>query len=127
LRVLAYIRSHVVEPDLTAERIAAHFGISRRYLFTIMRQLGVPMYEWIREERLLRAATMLDQATTFHVSVAAVGRMCGFTDHSSFSRAFRARFGCAPSEWQQQSAADRARLGQRQHTYPHTVPGVDSN
>ncbi|MET0932595.1 MAG: helix-turn-helix transcriptional regulator [Mycetocola sp.] len=114
VRVFAYLRLHVTEPDLTAERIAAHFGISRRYLFTIMRQLGVPMHEWIREERLIRAATMLGERTNARVSVAAIGRLCGFGDHSSFSRAFRQRFGCAPSEWATLSAVEQALMRQRQ-------------
>lgn len=118
LRVMTYIRAHVTESDLTAERISAHFGISRRYLFTIMRQLGVPMHEWIREERLIRAATMLGEPMNAHISVAAVGRLCGFGDHSSFSRAFRLRFGCAPSEWPHRSPGEQAALRRRQLLSP---------
>ncbi|MBG6237815.1 hypothetical protein IWX78_000770 [Mycetocola sp. CAN_C7] len=49
LRVMAFVRAHLTESNLTAERIAAHFGISRRYLFTIMHELGIPLHEWIRE------------------------------------------------------------------------------
>ncbi|WP_442929216.1 helix-turn-helix domain-containing protein [Mycetocola sp. CAN_C7] len=48
-----------------------------------------------------------------HVSVAAIGRMCGFGDHSSFSRAFRLRFGCAPSEWANLSAGEQASMRRR--------------
>ena len=121
LRVIAYIRAHVTDSGLTADRIAAHFGISRRYLFTIMNQLGISMHEWIREERLIRAATMLGEPRNALISVAATGRMCGFDDHSSFSRAFRLRFGCAPSEWSHRSPGEQAVLRRRQSLSPDHV------
>ena len=110
LRVLAYLKTHATEIDLTAESVAAHFGISRRYLFAVMRQRGVTMQEWVREERLSRAAILLSEPVNARVSVSTIGRLCGFTDHSSFSRAFRGRFGCAPSEWHLLSASERDRL-----------------
>jgi AraC-like DNA-binding protein len=107
LRIMAYLSVHATEPDLTAERVAAQFGISRRYLFSIMHELEVPMHEWIREQRLTRAAGMLTDPINARVSVATIGHLCGFADHSSFSRAFRIRFGCAPSEWSHQPSNQR--------------------
>lgn len=107
LRVMAYLKTHATDPDLTVDRVAAYFGVSRRYLFAVMRQRGISMKEWVREERLARAADLLGEQATTHLSVSAVGRFCGFTDHSSFSRAFRGRFGCPPSEWHLLSAPER--------------------
>lgn len=112
LRVLSYLKIHATDADLTADRVAAHFGISRRYLFAVMRQRGVSMHEWVREERLSRAADLLSEPTNGRISVSSVGRLCGFADHSSFSRAFRGRFGCAPSEWPELSALERDRARQ---------------
>ena len=112
LRVLAYLKIHALEADLTADRVAAHFGISRRYLFAVMRQRSVSMHEWVREERLSRAADLLSEPLNGRISVSSVGRLCGFTDHSSFSRAFRSRYGCAPSEWHRLSAFERDRAQQ---------------
>jgi AraC-like DNA-binding protein len=118
LRVLAYLKTHATDTDLTADRVAAHFGISRRYLFVVMRQRGVSMQEWVREERLRRAAHLLIEPSNARVSVSAVGRLCGFVDHSSFTRAFRGRFGYAPSEWHMVTASERARL-QRDRDWLH--------
>ncbi|WP_207453271.1 helix-turn-helix transcriptional regulator [Herbiconiux sp. SYSU D00978] len=109
-RIMAFLQVHATDPELSAESVAAHFGISRRYLFALMSGRGIAMHEWVREERLRRAAALLVDPANGRVSIAAVAQRSGFVDHSSFSRAFRRRFGCTPSEWPRLDDAERARL-----------------
>lgn len=99
VRIMMYLRAHLSDPDLTAESVAARFSISRRYLYVVLGRMGVSLGEWVRTERLGRAAAALADASQREVTVAAIGRGAGFADHSSFTRAFRERYGCTPTEW----------------------------
>lgn len=103
-RIMLYLRSHVHDPDLTADSVAERFSISRRYLYVILGRMGISLGEWVRSERLSRAAAALRDPSQREVSVAVIGRSVGFADHSSFSRAFRECFGCTPSEWREAGA-----------------------
>lgn len=98
-RILLHLRSRLHDPELTADSVAAHFHISRRSLYLILGRLDVPLGAWLRAERLKRAAALLGDPSQAHLSVAEIARRVGFGDHSSFSRAFRDRYGRSPSEW----------------------------
>ncbi|WP_203927868.1 helix-turn-helix transcriptional regulator [Virgisporangium ochraceum] len=106
-RIMMYLSAHVADPDLNADLLAAHFGISKRYLYTVLARMNVVLGDWVRTERLRRAARTLSNPANSLVSVAAIARMSGFPDHSSFSRAFKQRFGCTPSEWRRLAASER--------------------
>jgi AraC-like DNA-binding protein len=107
MRIMLYLRAHAGDPELNADKLAAHFGISKRYLYAVLARMNVPLAEWIRTERLNRAARELANPASAPVPVAAIARKCGFPEHSSFSRAFKQHFGCTPSEWRRLTEADR--------------------
>jgi AraC-like DNA-binding protein len=98
-RLMLYLRSHLSDADLTADTVAAKFSISRRYLYVILNKMGVSLGEWVRTERLIAAATALRDPGQTTIPVSNIARRVGFADHSTFSRAFRAEYGCSPSEW----------------------------
>ncbi|SHN34822.1 AraC family transcriptional regulator [Cryptosporangium aurantiacum] len=110
VRVMLYLRDNVTDRSLTADALAAHFGISKRYLYAVLAQMGVSLGDWIRAERLDRAAQTLENPANALTSVAAVAHRSGFADHSTFSRAFRQRYGCTPSEWRLLTTTERANL-----------------
>ncbi|RKR93062.1 AraC-like DNA-binding protein [Micromonospora pisi] len=107
MRIMLYLRSHAGDPELSADKLAAHFGISKRYLYAVLAGMNVALGEWIRTERLSRAARALANPANALVSVAAIARRSGYPDHSSFSRAFKQRYGCTPSEWRLLTDTDR--------------------
>lgn len=106
MRIMLHLRSQVSDPELSADKLAAHFGISKRYLYAVLAGMNVTLGEWIRTERLGRAARALTNPANALVSVAAIARMSGYPDHSSFSRAFRQRYGCTPSDWRLRTGPD---------------------
>lgn len=108
MRIMLYLRNHVADPDLSADLLANRFDISKRYLYTVLAGMDVTLGEWIRTERLNRAARSLANPANALVSIAAVAKMSGFPDHSSFSRAFKQRYGCTPTEWRLLDDAGRA-------------------
>lgn len=82
---------------LTVGQLAKTLGISSsrlRQLFA--RELGVSPKDYIRECRLTRAASLL---VASRLSVKEAMATAGFNDASDFSKAFKARFGVAPSKW----------------------------
>jgi AraC-like DNA-binding protein len=76
--------------------------------FYSLRQLGYfpvsaePAQKWLAEERLRIIGRQLLNSTK---SVQEIAAMFGYHSLSSFSRAFKAYFGCRPKQWQ--SAGNR--------------------
>lgn len=97
-RVLEYASANLHDPDLSGEQIAAAHYISVRYLYKVMAESGLSLAHWIRTQRLDAVRRTLTHASA-NVTIAAVARRYGFSDMSSFSRAFRAEFGITPREW----------------------------
>lgn len=118
-RIMMHLRTHVADPELSADKLAAHFGISKRYLYAVLARMDVTLSEWVRTERLSRAARALANPANALVSVAAVARMSGFSDHSTFSRAFKQQHGCTPSQWRALTDAER-----RDRPAPVTLPQI---
>ncbi|GIG88546.1 helix-turn-helix transcriptional regulator [Plantactinospora endophytica] len=106
-RIMLHLRAHARDPELNADKLAAHFGISKRYLYTVLARMNISLGEWIRTERLNRAARELANPANALVSVATIARTSGYPDHSSFSRVFKQQYGCTPSEWRLLTEADR--------------------
>jgi AraC-like DNA-binding protein len=97
LRILEYARTHLGDPALSAEQIAAAHHISVRYLYKVLADGGVSLADWIRTHRL--QACRRELSTSANTPIAIVARRHGFANMSSFSRAFRAEYGTTPSQW----------------------------
>ncbi|MBB5752864.1 response regulator transcription factor [Prosthecomicrobium pneumaticum] len=54
---------------------------------------GVPVFAWLREERLRLARELLVETET---PIAEIAAHLGYSNQANFSRAFRQRYGCAP-------------------------------
>ena len=57
--------------------------------------VGMPIYAWLREERLSQARGLLARTET---PIGDIGDHLGYTNAASFSKAVRERFGCSPRE-----------------------------
>ncbi len=63
-------------------------------------ETGVTPHRFLSDIRLQAAAERLGFSESEDVSIAEVGRLCGFHDPLYFSRAFRKKFGLSPSQYQ---------------------------
>lgn len=109
-RIADYIESHLADPELDVERIAAAHHISVRHLYTVWARAGhegTPA-QWIIGRRLERARDLLVDPGEGRLGVTAVARRCGFADSSHFSRRFRQAFGVSPREWRATGGSFRA-------------------
>ncbi len=92
--VIRFINDNLTE-EMSIERISKKFFISRYHLMRIFRDAtGETIHSYIRKKRLLKAAELLRQG----VPVVKASEECGFSEYSTFLRAFRAQFGKSPSK-----------------------------
>lgn len=94
-KVLQFIGENLAEP-MTLESIAEHFFISKYYLsHTFSREVGVSVYRYVLLRRLLVARQLLAAGEP-------AGQVCrnsGFSDYTSFYRAFKSEYGISPREF----------------------------
>jgi AraC-like DNA-binding protein len=99
-RIVAHLRAHLRDADLTAARIAAEHNISLRTLYNVWGERDGTLSEWIIQRRLDGARRDLADPTV-RATVAAIARRWGFRDPAHFARRFRAAFGLAPASWRE--------------------------
>lgn len=79
------------------DNIAEKLQIDRSTLFRVFkRRYGTSVKEYVDEIRFQKACSLLILPDT---RIKEVSYACGFNDQRYFSRAFKKRFGMAPSEW----------------------------
>ncbi|MFG2887402.1 AraC family transcriptional regulator [Streptomyces sp. NPDC048297] len=105
-RVLAYLRRHLGEADLTPERVAQAHAISQRQLYVVLSRAGIGLEQWLIEQRLEAARTLLASPKHQGLTIAAVAAQCGFSSSSHFTRRFQTAYGIKPSEWRRHARID---------------------
>ena len=91
-QVLHYIGRHINE-ELTLDGLAERFFVSKYHLsHTFTREVGVSLHRYITLRRLLMARQLLSAG----VPAGQVSSTCGFSDYTSFYRAFKAEYGISP-------------------------------
>ncbi|HKN33962.1 MAG TPA: helix-turn-helix transcriptional regulator [Terriglobales bacterium] len=84
----------------TIRDLALEFHLSPSYLQRLFKhQTGVCMGEWLNEQRLRRAAHLLENS---YLSVKEIAHNVGYGHASSFIRAFERRFTQAPARYRKQ-------------------------
>jgi len=106
LRVQQYVRDHLHERDLTANRIAAAHHVSVRHLYATLARAGISLHTSIQRQRLEECRRELRDPRRAHMAVATIGDRWGFVDPSHFGRLFKASYGMTPNEWRR-GAGDR--------------------
>ncbi|GAA3004470.1 helix-turn-helix transcriptional regulator [Actinokineospora diospyrosa] len=95
-----YIRSHLADPGLSADRIAEALFISRRRLYQLFDD-GEGVSGRIRAMRLERAKELLGDPVLGARGIGEISRQCGFANAAHFSRTFRKVVGEAPSDYRE--------------------------
>lgn len=97
LRANRFVQARLASPELDPDTVGAAMGLSRSALYRLFKE-GGGIARYIREQRLRRCFADLVSCRLDHAQVAGIGYRWGFTDAAHFSRAFKERFGCTPSE-----------------------------
>jgi AraC-like DNA-binding protein len=98
-RAMDLMRERLDAPGLAAGEVAAALGISARSLHRAFAAEGTTFMAQLRGLRMDRAAQLLAQPRLAGVSVAEIGRRCGYGDASHFVRHFQQAVGTTPARW----------------------------
>ncbi len=100
--VRRYIDRKLVEPDLSADSIAAAFGLSRASLYRLFEPAG-GIAKYIRKARLSRAFQEITVAELSNRRIGHIAYALGFKNVSAFSRLFHEVYGVTPGEARQRA------------------------
>ena len=95
--VLSYIELHLNE-KITLEETAKHFYVSVSTITQLFRQkMGTSFYRCVTQRRLIAAKVRIGDGEALED----VSRAVGFSDYSSFYRAFKKEYGITPRQYTQ--------------------------
>lgn len=93
---LRFIAGNAQDPALSADRIAAATGISRRQLARVLAQAGTTIPRAVLSQRLKAARGILADPMLSALSMGEVAEASGFGSPEQFSRSYRQSFGVPP-------------------------------
>ena len=94
-QVLIYIEDHLAE-KISLGEIAKHFWVSQSTISqTFRNKLGVSFYRCVTQRRLIAAKSLIIDG----LPLESVGQKVGFSDYSSFYRAFKQEYGISPRQF----------------------------
>ena len=93
-RMLEFINQNLAG-DLSVDRLAREFFLSSSYLMhAFKRHTGCTLHQYVLQKRLIQAAAAIREGEPVVASALAAG----FSDYTTFLKAFRKQYGCAPGE-----------------------------
>ena len=96
--LISYVNSHYMD-DLSLEYAAAYVGFSKFHFARLFKEFtDSSFYDYLCHRRILAAKSFLEDES---LSISEVGKLCGFTNQSTFTRSFSAHCNCTPSKYRQ--------------------------
>jgi AraC-like DNA-binding protein len=96
--IKADIAQHLADRDVSAGALARRQGVAPRYVRKLFESEGTSLSRFVLNQRLLRVHRMLADPRYGHHTISAIAYHVGFTDLSTFNRAFRRHFGATPKD-----------------------------
>jgi AraC-like DNA-binding protein len=96
--LIADIRAHLGDGDLSVAAVAARHCITPRYIHKLFENEGLTFSAFVLGQRLLRAHRMLSDPRLADRTISSVAYDVGFGDLSYFNRAFRRHYAGTPTE-----------------------------
>lgn len=93
-----FIAGRLGEADLCTDQVAQVVGVTPRHLNRAFAAEGTTVAQYIQGRRLDAARVDLTARSMRAHRIADIATRWGFASQAHFTRSFRARFGCAPSE-----------------------------
>jgi AraC-like DNA-binding protein len=104
VRADAFISDRLHDTELSVEQVARSVGISTGHLRQLYRAAtGLSIAQSILDRRLAHCSKELADPSRAQESVTRIAFRWGFSESSSFSRAFRRAFGLSPRQYRQRS------------------------
>lgn len=104
--VVFYLETHLHE-KITLSDIAARFFVSESTIGqTFRKKMHVSFYHYVTQRRLIAAKSMILEEPNLDI----LSEKVGFTDYSTFYRAFKKEFGISPREYRNLIAESQSNL-----------------
>lgn len=98
LNVCDYINNHL-EEDLSLDFLASFFYVSKYHISHIFKDnMGISLHQYVLKKRLQACKNGILSGIPFNE----IFQQYGFSDYSSFYRAFKKEFGLSPTEFREQ-------------------------
>jgi AraC-like DNA-binding protein len=107
-RIKSYIVSHLRDPELSIDQIAAALNCTKRYIHKVFQCEGTSVSELILRMRLARCREDLRNPARSRNSITEIAYSWGFNNPAHFSKAFRDEFQVSPSSFRMESQGDSA-------------------
>ena len=92
-RALSYVNRYYRTPVTLAQAAAALFVSTSQLSHCFSRELNISFYQYVQQKRLVCARQLIRSGRT----AAEAAAQSGFSEYSSFFRAYKKHYGCAPS------------------------------
>jgi AraC-like DNA-binding protein len=96
-RAEQFIRNNLSDHGLSPSKVAEACNVSMRYLQQLFLDADKSISGFIREKRMARSFEDLS-VTGAAATVAEIAQKWGFSDQPQFNKAYRAHFGCTPTD-----------------------------
>jgi AraC-like DNA-binding protein len=110
--LIADIRAHLGDGDLSVAAVAARHRITPRYLHKLFENEGLTFSAFVLGQRLVRAHRMLSDPRFADRTISSVAYGVGFGDLSYFNRAFRRQYAGTPTEIREAAVRGRGARSQ---------------
>lgn len=104
-RIKAFVQENLRDPDLDVDMVATRLGLSPRHIHRLFKDEPQHLMHWVWSERLRHCYADLSRESQRNKTVAQIAYTWGFNDSAHFSRAFRQRYGDAPSDVRERALA----------------------
>lgn len=96
--IKAVISQNLGDRALRAEALARYQGVTARYVHKLFAHEGTTLSQYVLCQRLARVHRMLCDWRHDHQMISDIAYLVGFSDLSTFNRAFRRQFAATPSD-----------------------------
>lgn len=94
-RITAYVETHYTAPISIADLTKQFYVSSSTVSHLFKQKLGVSFYRYVTQRRLIAAKTLIEQGSLLED----VAQQSGFSEYSSFFRAFKQEYGICPRQY----------------------------